>query len=158
MPTSRVSDNYGGFLPPPAHHTGSTSSHLAHIRGAPQAAPSCRILGSDRDQVCGHCPEHLAVGSIWAGVLPGEREQQQVVFHHNAILCGALWGVWGCKSFLFRDPPWQCAMPTSGVRDNCGGLPTPPADNARSTPCHLAHAGGAAPAAPRVLGRDSDRA
>ena len=50
-------------------------------------------------------------------------------------------------------------MPTSGIRDNCGSLSLPPADHARSTLSHLAHAGGAAPVAPscRVLGRDSDQ-
>ena len=51
-------------------------------------------------------------------------------------------------------------MPTSGVRDNCSGLPPPTADHARSTPSHLAHAGDAAQAAPscKVLGRDNDQA
>lgn len=51
-------------------------------------------------------------------------------------------------------------MPTSGVGNNCGGLHSPPANHARSTPSCLAHAGGAAPAAPsfRVLGEDSDQA
>ena len=51
-------------------------------------------------------------------------------------------------------------MPTSRVRDNCGGLPPPPADHASSTPSHLAYAGSSEPAAPshKVLGRDSDQA
>ena len=50
-------------------------------------------------------------------------------------------------------------MPTSGVRDNCGGLPPPLVDHARNTLFHLAHAGGAVPDAPscRVLGRDSNQ-
>ena len=49
---------------------------------------------------------------------------------------------------------------TSGVRDNCSGLPLPPVDHARSTLSHLAPIGGAVPAAPscRFLGRDSDQA
>ena len=41
----------------------STPSHLAHTGGAAQAAPSCKILGGDRDQACGHCPEHSAVAA-----------------------------------------------------------------------------------------------
>jgi len=51
-------------------------------------------------------------------------------------------------------------MPTSGIRDNCGGLPLPPVDHARITLSHLANAEGAAPAAPswKVLGMDSDQA
>ena len=50
-------------------------------------------------------------------------------------------------------------MPTSGIRDDCGGLPLPPADHARSTLSHLAHAGAVAPVALicRILGRDSDQ-
>ena len=54
---------------------------------------------------------------------------------------------------------WWRAIPLSGARDNCGSLPPPPVDPARSTLSHLAHAGGAASAAPsfRVLGRDSDQ-
>ena len=61
---------------------------------------------------------------------------------------------------MFRDPQWRWAMPTSGIRDNSGGLSLPPADHTRSTLSHLAHIGGAVPAAPscRVLGRDSDQA
>ena len=61
---------------------------------------------------------------------------------------------------MFRYPQWQWAKPTSGIRDNCGSLPLPPADHARSTLFCLAHKGGAAPAASscRVLGRDNDQA
>ena len=60
---------------------------------------------------------------------------------------------------MFRDPQWQRATSTSGVGDNFSGLPPPPADHSRSTLSHLAHAGGATPAAPscRVLGRDSNQ-
>ena len=36
-------------------------SHLAHIGGAVQVAPSGRVLGSDSDQVCGHCLARSAV-------------------------------------------------------------------------------------------------
>ena len=50
-------------------------------------------------------------------------------------------------------------MPTSEVRDNCSDLPPPPVDHVRSTPSHLAHAGGAVPAAAscRVLESGSDQ-
>ena len=43
-------------------------------------------------------------------------------------------------------------MPTSGVRDNCSGLPQLPINHAGSTPSHLVHAGGAAQAAALVAG------
>ena len=51
-------------------------------------------------------------------------------------------------------------MPTSGVRDNCGDMPLPPVDLARSTLSGLAPTGGVAPVAPgyRFLGRDNDQA
>ena len=51
-------------------------------------------------------------------------------------------------------------MPTSGIRDNCGGLPLPPVDRAGSTSSCLSPTGGAAQAAPscRFLGRDIDQA
>ena len=51
-------------------------------------------------------------------------------------------------------------MPTSGVRDNCSGLPPPPVDHASSNPSCLAHAGGAAQTDPScgALGSDSDPA
>ena len=90
MPTSGVSDNCGGLPTPPADHARGTSSHLANTEGPAQAAPSCPILGSDRDQECGHCPEHLAVVAAGASVLPGMQEQQRVVFGPSALLCGAL--------------------------------------------------------------------
>ena len=35
-------------------------------------------------------PRALGSGSSWAGVPLGELEQQQVVFHHNVLFCGAL--------------------------------------------------------------------
>ena len=48
---------------PPADHARSTLSHLSHTGCAAPAAPSCRVLGRDSDQVSGHQPEHLAVAS-----------------------------------------------------------------------------------------------
>ena len=76
--------------------------------------------------------------------------------------CPPLWctvGEWGCKWFLFRYLQWRWATPISGIRDNCSSLHLLPADHARSTLFHLAHAGGAALAAPtcRILRRDSDQ-
>ena len=41
-------------------------------------------------------------------------------------------------------PQWWWATSTSGVRDNCGGLPLPHIDHKRNTPSHLTLAGGAA--------------
>ena len=86
MAASRVSDNCGGLPPPPVDHAISTPSHLAHMGGTSQAPPSCRILGRDSDQASGA----FGCGSSRAGMYPGEREKQQVVLSHNALLCGAL--------------------------------------------------------------------
>ena len=52
-----------GLPLPPADHSRSTLSHLAHAEGAVPAAPSCRALGRDSDQVSGCCPECLAVAT-----------------------------------------------------------------------------------------------
>ena len=54
--------------PPSVDHSRSTPSHLSHVGVAAQAAPSCRVLGSDSDQVCVG-----AAQSIW-------HWQQQGVF------------------------------------------------------------------------------
>ena len=60
---SRVSDSCGGLPLLLADHARSTLSHLAHTGGAAQAAPSFRILGSDRNQACGHGLGCLAVAA-----------------------------------------------------------------------------------------------
>ena len=86
-------------------------------------------------------------GSNRASVLPGVREQQQLVFGHSALLCGTL-EVIGATSDACSWTLWWWAMPIYGVRDNCGGLPLPPAELTRSTLSRLAHTGGAGPAAP----------
>ena len=39
-------------------------SHLAHAGGASPAAPSCKVLGRDSDQVSGGHPECLAVAAV----------------------------------------------------------------------------------------------
>ena len=62
-PTSGVRDNCSGLPLPFEDHTRSTSSHLAPTGGDAQAAPSCRFLGRDSDQVSGHCPACLAVAA-----------------------------------------------------------------------------------------------
>ena len=56
------------------------------------------------------------------------------------------------------DPLWFRSTPTSGARDNCGGLPLSPVDHARITLSCLAPTEGATQAAPscRFLGRDHD--
>ena len=56
-------------------------------------------------------------------MLPEEREQQQVVFHHNVLVMSVVPSEVVGAARLFRYPQWKWAMPTSGVRDNCGGLP-----------------------------------
>ena len=83
-----------------------------------------------------------------------------MVFSSIALLCGALRGDRGHRWCQFTDFLWWWATHTSGVRDNCSGLPMPPVEHARNTMSCLAHAGGAAQFAPscRVLGRDSDQA
>ena len=48
--------------PLPADHS-RTLSHLAHAGGAVPAAPSCRVLGRNSDQVSGCHPQHLAVAA-----------------------------------------------------------------------------------------------
>ena len=63
MSTFIIRDNYGGLLPSPVDHTGSTLSHLAHTEGAAQSAPGCRVSGRDNAQVPGHHSEHLTVAA-----------------------------------------------------------------------------------------------
>ena len=60
-PTYGVRDNCGGLPLPPIDHARSTPSCLVNAEVASQRAPSCRVLGRDSDQACGHCLEHLAV-------------------------------------------------------------------------------------------------
>ena len=55
--------------------------------GAVQVAPSCRILGSDRSGVW-VLTRVFGSGGSRVGVFPGVREHQQMVFSHNALLCG----------------------------------------------------------------------
>ena len=78
-----------------------------------------------------------------------------IVFDYSALL----WGEWGHKWCLFRDPYFWPTTHISGVTDKCGGLTLPPADHARSTLSHLACWGGSAQAAPScsVLESDSDQ-
>ena len=56
-------DDCGSLPLPPADQAKSTLSHLAHAGGAAPAAPRCRVLGRDSDQVSGSCPEHLGVAT-----------------------------------------------------------------------------------------------
>ena len=104
-------------------------------------------------------PGTFCSGSNRAGVFPRVQEHKHVVFSHNALLCGVLEVNGAASDFCSCIPQWHWAMPTSGIRVNCGGLPPSPADHARSTLSHLDHAGCAALAALscRVLGRDSDQ-
>ena len=73
-----------------ADHTRNTLSYLAHAGGTEPAAPSCRILGRDSDQVSGHCPERLAVAA--AGLMCSQS---------RATTCGA----WlHCPLCFFANP------------------------------------------------------
>ena len=63
MTASGVRDNCGGLPPPHADHTRSTLFCLSPTGGAAPAAPSCRVLGRDSDQVSGCCLEYLAVAT-----------------------------------------------------------------------------------------------
>ena len=121
----------GGLLPttyrPFKKHPISLSPH----RRCAHAAPSCRTLGSDRDQTCFSCglrllPGAFGSGNNSAGLLPGVREQQQVVFGHNALLCGTL-EVNGASSGACSQTP-------------SGGRPCPPVESEITTvvfPHHL---------------------
>ena len=90
-------------------------------------------------------------GSSRVDVFPGLQEHQQVVFGHGALLCSALEMNGAASDFC------------SGIPSGSGPLPPleseMPADHAKGTLSHLAHAGGATPAAPscRVFGRNSDK-
>ena len=62
-PNSGVRHNCGDLTLPPADHTRSTLSCLAHIGHGVPAAPGCWFLGRDSDQTSGCCPECLAVAA-----------------------------------------------------------------------------------------------
>ena len=63
MPSSEIKGNCGSFPLPPADHARGTLSHLANAGGAAPAAPSCRVLGRDSDEVSGHHAEHLVMAA-----------------------------------------------------------------------------------------------
>ena len=89
-------------------------------------------------------PGAINSGSSRAGVLPGEREQQQVVFVHNALLMvpseviGAVSGAYSQAS----SGGWPCPPLESEITLVLCLLP--PLDHVRSTPFSFAHTGGAA--------------
>ena len=122
-------------------------------RKVAQPTPSCKALRSGNEP-------HSDLGSAqsiwqwqWQGVwVPRRVRATTDGFDGNALLCGAFWDDWG----LFMAPYWWWDMPSSGVRDNCSGLPPPCVDYARRTLFCLAHAGDAAQPVPscRVLGSE----
>ena len=80
-----IRDNCGSLPLSPVDHGRSTLSHLAHIGCAAPAAPNCRVLGKDSDQMSGHHPEYLAVAA--AGWLCSQGSES------NSIWClvGTAW-------------------------------------------------------------------
>ena len=86
---SSFSGNCVGLHPPPVDHAWGDLSVLAHIGGAAQAAPSCRILGSARDLAYGYCPEHSVVAAAGPVCSQGCKRTKSW-FSHNAFLCDAL--------------------------------------------------------------------
>ena len=158
MPTFGVSDNCGGLPPPPVDHARSTLSCLAPRGATASASPSCRVLGRDSDQASGHCPEHLAVATAAQVYSQGSESNNRwccvTVFSvEPSEVVGSAGG--SCSGIPSGGGPHL----TSGVSDNCSGLPPPPANHAGSIPSHLAHAGCVVPIDPgsRVLGRHSDQ-
>ena len=144
--------------PPTVDHSGNSPSHLAHAGAAAQTAPSCRVLGRDSDQACGHCPKHLAVAAT-ERIYSEECESKNkwcLVAVPSSVVHPEVTGT-------ANGPAYGLLMVAghahSGVSNNCSSLPPPPVDYLRSTPSCLAHAGGAAQAvlSCRVLGRDSDQ-
>ena len=121
-----------------------------------QATPSCRALGSVNEPQA----DLGSARSIW-------QWQWQCVWVPRGVRAtvGGIWSqcppLWwlGPQVVPVHRPPCWCATPTSGVRDNCCGLPPLPVDHARSTLSLLAHTGFAALADPsfRILGSDSNQ-
>ena len=122
-----------------------------------QAAPSCRILGSDRDQACGHCPEHLAAAA--AGWVCSQGCESTNRWHSIAMSFSVVPSevVGSASDFCSGIPSDSGPCPTLESRITEWFDPLH-ADHTRSTLSHLAHAGGAAPAVPScgVPGKDSD--
>ena len=154
MPTTRVRDKCGGLPPPPVDQARSTSSCLAPTGGPVKAAPSC-----SKGMI-----KHLGTCQTFGS---GSRGR----------LCS-----WGSKS---KNRWCSITMSSSLVSSevveaaggSCSGIPSgggpcPPLesditvvvclcpDHTRSTPSHLAHTGGVAPATSscQVLGSDSVQA
>ena len=86
-PTSGAREKCGGLPPSPVDHARSTSSCLAPTGGAAQVL---LVAGSWEGTSIWALLRAFGSGSSRAGMLPGEKEQQQVVFHHNVLLRGTL--------------------------------------------------------------------
>ena len=86
--------------------------------------------------------------------------QQQVVFSHNALLCGALEMIGATSGVCSQTPSGGGLCPPLESEITVVVCPPPPVDHARSTSSHLTPTGGVTPAAPscRFLGGDSDQA
>ena len=123
---------------------------LSHIAGAAQAVPSCRILGSDRYQTCGHCPERLAVATVGRVCSQGSKSINR--WCSVAVFFSVVPSV---QVIFVQESPVAVGH---AHLCNCSGLPLLLVDHTRNTLSHLAHTEGAALAASscRVLGRDSN--
>lgn len=144
--------------PPPVDHARSTTSFLATTGGTTPAAPSCRFLGRDNDQVSGHCPECLAVAA--AGQVCSQRSKS------NSRWCSITMSSMVPSEVVGAESGSCSGIPGSGgprlpleSEITVVVCPLPPADHARSILSSLAHAESAVSTAPscRVLGRDSDQ-
>ena len=133
---------------PPVDHARSTLSCLASTGGAAQAASSCRFLGRDGDPAFGHCPECLAVAAAWWMCSQGSENNNK----------------WCSVAMSFSVVPSEVGLQVNSVQVSLVAVGHAHLWNpatcrpARSSLSHLAHAGGAVPAAPscRVLGRAAE--
>ena len=117
--------------------------------GAIQAVPSCRILGRDSDQSSGNCPECSAVATAGQVCSKGSKSTNRWCSITMSISVVPSEVVGAASDFCSGIPSGggPCPPLESGIT---GSLPLLPADYARRTMSHSAHAGGAAPVAPSV--------
>ena len=131
MTTSGIGGNCSGLLLPLVDLAWSNLSHLAHIGDAAQAAPSCRILETDRDQACRYILERLAVEAAgWVCSQGCGSTNRWCSVMVPSLVVPLRW--MGLQVVFVHRPQWWWATPISGARDKCD-LSLPPVDHARST-------------------------